>query len=89
VVEGVMADISADLRERFDFAIIWFYERYEVLPDGQSVTDLWDADLKAVELLKALLDTVDAISPSLIEASEKLRHSAPDLFEKMLVTACK
>jgi hypothetical protein len=84
-METVMTDIATDLTERFDFAIIWFYERYEVLPDGQSVTDLSVEDSKAVELLKTLSDTVGAIPPTLIEASEKLRDAAPDLFEKMLV----
>jgi hypothetical protein len=79
-----MTDIASDLRERFDFAIISFLERYEVPPDGQSVTDLSDEDSKAVELLKSLSDTVDAIPPSLIEGSETLRDTAPDLFEKML-----
>jgi hypothetical protein len=79
-----MTDIATDLRERFDFAIIWFLEQYEVLPDGQGVTDLSDQDSKAVELLNTLRDTVDAIPPSLIEATETLRDAAPDLFERML-----
>jgi hypothetical protein len=80
-----MTDIATDLRERFEFAIIWFYERSEVMSDGESDPDLSDDDAKAVELLKVLLDTVDAIPPTLIEASETLRHTTPDLFEKMLV----
>jgi hypothetical protein len=46
---------------------------------------LSDDDAKAVDLLKALLDTVDNLPPPLIEASETLRDTAPDLFEKMLV----
>jgi hypothetical protein len=84
-MEDPEMDIAADLRERFEFAIIWFYERNEVMSDGETVTDLSDGDAKAVELLKAFLDTVDAIPPTLIEASEKLRDGAPDLFEKKLV----
>jgi len=79
-----MTDIATDLRGRFEFAIIWFYERSEVMSDGESVPDLSDEDAKAVELLKALLDTVDTIPPPLIEATETLRDTAPDLFEKML-----
>ena len=74
-----MTDIATDLRERFDFAIIWFLEQYEVLPDRQS-----DQDSKAVELLNTLRDTVDAIPPLLIETTETLRDTTPDLFEKML-----
>jgi hypothetical protein len=84
-MESGMTDIATDLRERFDFAIIWFYERSEVMSDGESDPDLSDEDAKAVKLLKALLDTVDTIPPPLIEASEKLRDAVPDLFERMLV----
>jgi hypothetical protein len=82
-MECVMTDIATDLRDSFESAIIWFYERYEVLPDGQSVTDLSDEDSKAVELFKGLLATVDAIPPALIKSSETLRDAAPDLFEKL------
>jgi hypothetical protein len=85
LMECVMIDIAADLRDRLEGAVIWFYERYEVLLDGETVTDLSDEDTKAVELLKALLDTVDAIPPTLIKATETLQTAAPDLFEKMLV----
>jgi hypothetical protein len=80
-----MTDIAIDLRERFDFAALWFLEQYEVLPDGQSVTDLSDQDAKAVEILNTLRDTVDDIPPLLIEATETLRDAMPDLFEKTLV----
>jgi hypothetical protein len=83
-----LIDIAADLRDRFEFAIIWFYERSEVMSDGESDPDLSDDDAKAVKLLKALLDTVDAIPPMLIEASETLQATAPDLFERMLGTRC-
>jgi hypothetical protein len=80
-----MPDIVADIRDRFEGAIIWFYERYEILPDGQSVSDLSGEDSKAAELFKALLATVDAIPPPLIKSLEALRNAAPNLFEKMLV----
>ena len=55
------------------------------MPEGESVTDLSDQDSKAVELLKTLSETVDAIRRSLIETAEMLRDTAPDLFEKMLM----
>jgi hypothetical protein len=58
-------DIAADLRDRFEFAIIWFCERSEVMSDGKTDPDLSDDDAKAVELVKALLDTVDTIPPPL------------------------
>jgi hypothetical protein len=84
MTEYVMIDIAADLKERFDFAMLWFLERYDVLSDGQTVTDLSNEDAKAVELLKTLRSTVDAIPPLLIEATETLRDEAPDLFERLL-----
>ena len=50
------------------------------MSDGESVPDLSNEDAKTVELLKALLDSVDAIPPLLINATETLRDAAPDLF---------
>jgi hypothetical protein len=80
-----MTDIATDLRERFDFAMFWFLEQYEVLPDGQTVTDLSEENAKAVDILEMLGNTVDAIPPSLIKATETLRDAGPDLFEKTLI----
>jgi hypothetical protein len=80
-----MIDVASDLTERFDFAVLWFLERYEVMPDEETATDLSDEDAKAVEVLKALHDSVDAIPPPLIKATEELRDSNPELFEKTLV----
>jgi hypothetical protein len=84
-MDDLLTDIAADLRDRFEGAIIWFYERSEVMSDGESAPDLLDDEAKAVELLRALLDTVDAIPPSLIAATETVRTTAPDSFEMMLV----
>jgi hypothetical protein len=80
-----MPDIATDLKERFDFAMLWFLEQYEVMPDGRSATDLSEKDAQAVDILEMLRDTVDAIPPSLIEATETLRDAQPDLFEKTLM----
>ena len=82
-MDDPLIDIAADLRERFEFTIIWFYERSEVMSDSETDPDLSDHDAKAVEILKALLDTIDAIPPALIKSSETLRNAAPDLFEKL------
>jgi hypothetical protein len=54
VIGDPMLDIAADLRDRFEFTIIWFYERSEVMSDGEADPDLSDDDAKAVELFKAL-----------------------------------
>jgi xylose isomerase len=52
-----MTNIATDLRERIDFAMFWFLEQYEVLPDGQTITDLSEDDAKAVDILEMLGDT--------------------------------
>jgi hypothetical protein len=79
-----MMDVTSDLKGRFDHAVLWFLERYEVLPDERTVTDLSDEDAKAVETLQTLRDSVDAIPESLISATEELRAAGPELFEKTL-----
>jgi hypothetical protein len=54
---ATMTNIATDLRERIDFAMFWFLEQYEVLPDGQTITDLSEDDAKAVDILEMLGDT--------------------------------
>jgi hypothetical protein len=73
----------ADLKERFDFAAIWFLERSDKMHGVEA--SLPDKDAKAVEILKSLRDSVDAIPPSLIRTAEALRTDAPEAFEKWLV----
>jgi hypothetical protein len=63
-------------------------EAYEVLPDGKSFVRS-DRDERAIELFRNLHDSVDAIPPALIEASEKLRGIEPELFEKALAHTIK
>jgi CheY-like chemotaxis protein len=79
-----MTDIASGLKGRFDLAVLWFRERYEVLPD-LTITDLSDEDVGAIEVLEALRNSVDAIPPSLISVTEELRDARPELFEKTLV----
>jgi hypothetical protein len=83
--EAVTLDVASDLKQRFDFAVLWFLERYEVLPDEENITELSDEDAKAVEVLRALCESVDAIPAPLIKATEELRDADPELFEKTLV----
>jgi hypothetical protein len=45
-----MIDVVRDLKERFDLAALWLLERYEVMPDEKTATDLSDEDEKAVEI---------------------------------------
>jgi hypothetical protein len=80
-----MTDIATDLKERFYWAAIWFFERHALIHGIDTATKLPAKDAKAVELLEALRDSVDAIPPSLIVATEDLRNAVPDAFERWLV----
>jgi hypothetical protein len=62
-----MIDIATDLKERFDSAAIWFFERHQLRYGVESDTALSDKDAKAVEILEALRDSVEAIPLSLIK----------------------
>jgi hypothetical protein len=59
------------------------FEAYTVLPDGKSF-ERSDEDERLIGVFEKLLDSVDAIPPSLIKAAEELRAAAPGLFEKLL-----
>src|SRR6266704_1158307 len=78
-----MTSFSSDLKQRFDWAMYLCLEAYEVLPDGKSFVRS-DEDERAIEVFEALHDSVDAIPPSLITATEELRAFAPELFERLL-----
>jgi hypothetical protein len=78
-----MIDFPTDLKERFDFAAIWFLDRSEKM-DGLEAS-LSEKDAKAVETLKNLRDSVDAIPSSQIRTAEALRIDAPEAFERWLV----
>jgi hypothetical protein len=78
-----MIDITTDLKERFDFATIWFLECSDVMHGVEA--DLPDEDAKAVDILTNLRDSVDAIPPSLIDETDRLRTADPELFESTLV----
>jgi hypothetical protein len=78
-----MIDFAADLKKRFDFAAIWFLDRSEKMHGLEASVS--DKDAKAVEILKNLRDSVDAIPPSLLRTAEAFRIDAPEAFEKWLV----
>jgi hypothetical protein len=78
-----MIDVAADFKERFDFAVIWFLERSDVMHGLEA--ELPDKDAKAVEILENLRNSVAAIPPSLIDETDRLRSADPELFERTLV----
>jgi hypothetical protein len=51
-MDDLLIDIAADLRDRFESAIIWFYERSEVMSDGDSDPDLSDDDAKSRRIIE-------------------------------------
>jgi hypothetical protein len=74
--------------------VYWFHEKCELDPgslldDEHTIVDLTDDEARAVRILETLRDTVDAIPPSLIKATEELRDAWPELFETTLVHGCK
>jgi hypothetical protein len=85
----VLTDIASDLRDRFDFAVLWFHEKCELdanyLLDEHAVVDLTDDETRAIKILETLRDTIDAIPPSLLKETEELRNAWPELFEPTLV----
>jgi hypothetical protein len=80
-----MIGIATDLKERFDFAAIWFFERDDLIHGVEHA--LPDKEAKAVDILKNLLDSIDGIPSSLIKEATGLRDADPELFEKTLVHA--
>jgi len=51
-----MTDVAGDLRERFDFAVLWFHEKCELdansLLDEHATVDLTDDEARAVKILE-------------------------------------
>jgi hypothetical protein len=74
-----MTEIAGDLRERFDFAVLWFHEKCELnansLPDEHAIVDLTDDEARAVKILETLRDTIDAIPPSLEFFFRRILHA--------------
>ena len=85
----MLTEIASDLRERFDFAVLWFHEKCELdansLLDEHAIVDFTDDEARAVKILENLRYTIDAISPSLIKETEELRDAWPEIFETTLV----
>jgi hypothetical protein len=78
-----MADVAADLKQRFDWAMDICLEAYEVLPDGRSF-ERSEADEMVIGIFERLSNTVDSVPPSSIASAEQLRAAQPELFETLL-----
>jgi hypothetical protein len=79
-----MTDIASDLRERFDFAVLWFHEKCELDSsfDERTIVNLTDDEARAVKILETLSNSVDAIPSSAIKTAEELRDADPVSFEQ-------
>ena len=78
-----MGDFLGVLRQHFRWAFDLSLESYEVLSDGRSVA--WsDEDDRAIDLFKALLDTIDAIPPDVVGTMQELRDADPISFDKAM-----
>jgi hypothetical protein len=76
-------DLASDLRDRFETAQLFYLESYDVQPDGLSIVRP-DEHERAVDVFQRLFDTLDAVPPALIDESERLRASKPEMFERWL-----
>jgi hypothetical protein len=86
-----MTDIASDLRNRFDFAVLWFHEKCNwILPCLMKMPSSISPTMRPEpSIFWKLYATIDAIPPSLIKETEDLRDAWPELFETTLVHGCK
>jgi hypothetical protein len=85
-----MVDMLTHLKDKFWLSQLDFLEYWEMAggleSDGVTIRDVsTDAENRTFDLFKKLSDTVDAIPNDLIEATEGLRRSQPERFEKALM----
>jgi hypothetical protein len=85
-----MADIATDLKEKFWLSQLDFLEYWEMKgglePDGITFRDVsTDEENGTFNLFEMLGETVDAIPHPLIEATQEIRGSRPERFEKTLM----
>jgi hypothetical protein len=78
-----VTDFASHLKEMFESTRSDRLEIYWVLPDGKSIK-YSDEDDRAIDILKILLATLDAIPSSLMTAAEQLRATEPARFENAL-----
>jgi hypothetical protein len=78
-----MTDFASYLKTMFESTRSDRLDAYWVLPDGKSVK-YSDEDDRAIDILKILLATLDAVPPSLMTAAEGLRTTEPARFENAL-----
>jgi hypothetical protein len=81
-----MTDIAADLKDRFWVVELDLHEKWELremLPPGETIPDvLIENEHRAMDILKACRESVDAIPEPLLNTAKEFLESGPVLFER-------
>jgi hypothetical protein len=79
-------DIAADLKDRFwvvELDILEKWEAHGLLPDGKTIPDVWtESEHRAMDMLKACRESVDAMPGKLMQATKAFLESNPVMFER-------
>jgi hypothetical protein len=79
-------DIAADPKDRFSVVELGLLEKWEahgLLPDGKTVPDVWtEAEHRAMDMLKACRQSVDAIPDELMLATKAFLENNPVIVEE-------
>jgi hypothetical protein len=79
-------DVAADLKDRFwvvELDLLEKWEAHGLLPDGQSIPDVWtETEHRAMDMLKACRQSVDAIPDELMQTTKTFLESNPVIFER-------
>jgi hypothetical protein len=79
-------DIAADLKDRFwvvELDLLEKWEAHGLLPDGKTIPDVWtESEHRAMNMLKACRESVDAIPGDLMQETKAFLESNPVIFER-------
>jgi hypothetical protein len=79
-------DIAADLKDRFwvvELDLLEKWDAHGLLPDGKTIPDVWnESEHRAMDMLKACRETVDAIPGELMQTTKAFLESDPVMFER-------
>jgi len=79
-------DIAADLKDRFwvvELDLLEKWESHGLIPDGKTIPDVWtEAEHRAMDMLKACRQSVDAIPDELMQATKAFLENNPVMFER-------
>jgi hypothetical protein len=86
-------DVAADLKDRFwvvELDLLEQWEAHGLLPDGKTIPDVWtESEHRAMDILKACRESVDAMPQELMEATKALLEDNPVMFERTAMSLTK